>query len=153
MCIRDRSAFVGGTVAMLGNEQFMKQNMIHVPRDDVAPVIEKNGRVPLYLACGGHMAAVFSVDYTIAPANARMLSRLTKAGVGLLLSAMDPLMTGELAEWIALLDAGSVRTISPGEREELLRRPQDVYKRQAGSPADRCRAPAFRQRRVHSSPH
>ncbi len=130
------SAFVGGTVAMLGNEQFMKQNMIHVPRDDVAPVIEKNGRVPLYLACGGHMAAVFSVDYTIAPANARMLSRLTKAGVGLLLSTMDPLMTGELAEWIALLDAGSVRTISPGEREELLRRPHEQTEVMAVSISD-----------------
>ncbi len=119
------SAFVGGTVVMLGNERFMKQNMIHVPKDDVAPAIEKSGRVPLYLACGGHMAAVFSVDYTIAPANARMLSRLTKAGIGLLLSTMDPLMTGELAEWIALLDAGSVRTINPREREDLLAQPRE----------------------------
>ena len=62
--------------------------------------------------------------------------RLTKAGVGLLLSTMDPLMTGELAEWIALLDAGSVRTISPGEREELLRRPHEQTEVMAVSISD-----------------
>ncbi len=137
------SAFAGGTVVMLGNEQFMKQNMIHVPRDDVAPAIEKNGRIPLYLACSGHMAAVFSVDYTIAPANARMLSRLTKAGIGLLLSTMDPLMTAELAEWIALLDAGSVRTITPKQREELLQQPHEAGEVMAVSISDNPLAMAW----------
>ncbi|MBQ3077563.1 MAG: hypothetical protein IJC43_06875, partial [Clostridia bacterium] len=119
-------AFVGGNVALLGRETFMQQHMIHIPKDDVAPAIERSGRTPLYLAMGGRLAAVFSIDYTIEPLNARMLARLTGAGAGLLLSTMDPLMTGELAEWIAGLEPGSVRTISPMQQSRLLREAADA---------------------------
>ncbi|NLT58098.1 MAG: hypothetical protein GXX99_03955 [Clostridiales bacterium] len=112
-------AFINGEIAVLGTQDFLRQQAIIVRREEAQPHGPEGGRVPLYLAVGGRLAACFTVDYGIPAATAGLLKKLCGAGVGLLLCTMDPLLTGPLVERLAGLAPGSVRTLTFRARQEL----------------------------------
>ncbi len=112
-------AYLNGNVVVLGTENFLKQNLIRLPKDDIGNKIRSNSNVPLYLAINGVLSAVFSVNYTVSKQLKESVNTLVKSGVGLLISTNDPLLSEELVAWIFGINYEYVRIVPIKRKEDL----------------------------------
>lgn len=112
-------SFMNGNVIAMGDGEFMKQNMIRLPRDGAGERIRKNGDYPLYLAIGGRLAAIFAVRYDLTKSTANALKALVTAGVGLLVATNDPLLTAPVILRLLGKKQADVRILPSRNRDEL----------------------------------
>ncbi len=112
-------SFMNGNVVAMGNDEFMKQNMIRLPRDGAGERIRKNGNYPLYLAIGGRLAAIFAIRYDLSSSAAGALRSLVTTGVGLLVATNDPLLTAPIILKLLGQKIGDVRILPSRNRDEL----------------------------------
>jgi len=112
-------SFMNGNVIAMGDGEFMKQNMIRLPRDGAGERIRKSGDYPLYLAVGGRLAAIFAVRYDLTKSTANALKILVTAGVGLLVATNDPLLTAPVILRLLGQKHADVRILPSRNRDEL----------------------------------
>ncbi|MPM47743.1 hypothetical protein SDC9_94457 [bioreactor metagenome] len=112
-------SFMNGNVIAMGDGEFMKQNMIRLPRDGAGERIRKNGDYPLYLAVGGRLAAIFAVRYDLTKSTASALKALVTTGVGLLVATNDPLLTAPVILQLLGQKQADVRILPSRNRDEL----------------------------------
>ncbi|HWQ50887.1 MAG TPA: hypothetical protein VN369_03695, partial [Terriglobales bacterium] len=112
-------SFMNGNVVAMGDGEFMKQNMIRLPRDGAGERIRKNGDEPLYLAIGGRLAAIFAVRYDLTGSTATALRALLSTGVGLLVATNDPLLTAPILTGLLGQKQAALRILPSRNRDEL----------------------------------
>ncbi len=90
------SAYVENTKVLIGNRAFMRDNLIKIPADGTQEKIEGGGKVALFVAINGFLAAIFSIKYNENQIIKKRIKKLIGAGVGFALKSRDPNITRNL---------------------------------------------------------
>lgn len=90
------SGAVGNRVILVGNAALLKKHGIDAPSRDYEEKYLRAGRVPVYLAAGGVLVAMFLVCYRSDRRRAAELRRVEYNGVSLLVRTRDPNITPDL---------------------------------------------------------
>ncbi|MDP4152171.1 MAG: hypothetical protein Q8865_01840 [Bacillota bacterium] len=92
---RGFSATVDGKLLLIGNADLMAVNLVRIPKDGVADKIKEGGKVPLFIAVDGRLAAIFSLKYTENRFVKRYLKKILATGVKVTVKTCDPNLTQE----------------------------------------------------------
>ena len=87
------SAYVEDNKILIGNRMFMRDNLIKIPQDGTAEKIEKSGKIPLYIAVNGVLAAIFSIKYAENQVIKKRIGKLFSTGVCFAVKSRDPSLT------------------------------------------------------------
>ncbi len=91
---------ISGTVSdrliLVGNGALLKHHGVDAPSHDYEEKYLRAGKIPVYLACGGMLVAMFLVYYRSDRRRAVELRRLEYNGISLLVRTHDPNITPEL---------------------------------------------------------
>ena len=91
---------IAGTVSdriiLVGRGELLKRHGIDAPSHDYEEKYLRSGKIPVYLASGGQLVAMFLVFYRSDRRRAAELRRLENNGIGLLVRTLDPNITPEL---------------------------------------------------------
>lgn len=87
---------VSGRDVLIGNRELLKKHGVAAPSPEYEGKYLRAGKVPLYLACGGALVAMFLVSYRSDRRRAKELRRLEYNGIGLAVRTRDPNVTPRL---------------------------------------------------------
>jgi hypothetical protein len=90
------SGKVNDRIILVGNGELLKKHGIEAPSHDYEEKYRRGGKVPVYLASGGELVAMFLVFYRSDRRRAAELRRLENTGISLLIRTLDPNITPEL---------------------------------------------------------
>ncbi|WBY63744.1 MAG: hypothetical protein ACFWUD_02615 [Thermocaproicibacter melissae] len=90
------SGKVNDRIILVGNGELLKKHGIEAPSHDYEEKYRRGGKVPVYLASGGELVAMFLVFYRSDRRRAAELRRLENTGISLLVRTLDPNITPEL---------------------------------------------------------
>jgi hypothetical protein len=90
------SGKVNDRIILVGNGELLKKHGIEAPSHDYEEKYRRGGKVPVYLASGGELVAMFLVFYRSDRRRAAELRRLENNGISLLVRTLDPNVTPEL---------------------------------------------------------
>lgn len=90
------SGKVNDRVILVGTGELLKKHGIEAPSHDYEEKYRRGGKVPVYLASGGELVAMFLVFYRSDRRRAAELRRLENNGISLLIRTLDPNVTPEL---------------------------------------------------------
>lgn len=90
------SGTVSGRTVLVGNRELLKKHGVEAPSRDYEEKYLRAGKLPLYLACGGSLVAMFLVSYRSDRRRARELRRLEYNGIGVIVRGRDPNITPRL---------------------------------------------------------
>ncbi len=117
------SAYVENAKVLIGNRAFMRDNLIKIPADGTQEKIESGGKVALFVAINGFLAAIFSIKYNENQIIKKRVKKLIGAGVGFAVKSRDPNLTRSLVCGKYDIPESMIRIlpVSLSEKEELLR--------------------------------
>jgi hypothetical protein len=90
------SGKVNDRIILVGSGELLKKHGIEAPSRDYEEKYRRGGRIPVYLASGGELVAMFLVFYRSDRRRAAELRRLESNGISLLIRTLDPNITPEL---------------------------------------------------------
>ncbi len=86
---------VNGTLYIIGNRKMMEENKISLPEDKTAERIVANNKIPLFVANGEKVVAIFAIKYTENPEIKQRLHQLIQYGISFAVKTRDPNLTPE----------------------------------------------------------
>ena len=90
------SGTVSDRVILVGTGELLKRHGVDAPSHDYEEKYLRSGKIPVYLASGGLLVAMFLVFYRSDRRRAAELRRLESNGISLLVRTRDPNITPEL---------------------------------------------------------
>ncbi|MBQ3593579.1 MAG: hypothetical protein II982_04375 [Clostridia bacterium] len=116
------SAYVENAKVLIGNRAFMRDNLIKIPADGTQEKIESGGKVALFVAINGFLAAIFSIKYNENQIIKKRVKKLIGAGVGFAVKSRDPNLTRKLVCGKYEIPESMIRIlpVSLSEKEEML---------------------------------
>jgi len=116
------SAYVENAKVLIGNRAFMRDNLIKIPADGTQEKIEGGGKVALFVAINGFLAAIFSIKYNENQIIKKRVKKLIGAGVGFAVKGRDPNLTRKLVCGKYEIPESMIRIlpVSLSEKEEML---------------------------------
>lgn len=106
------SGWVDNRLLFIGNRTLMETHGIEVPPVEVDRKILRQGYFPVYVATREKACALLMIQYSVDPATARELRKLTGLGVTLLVNNTDPNLTEEMICDYLGLYSDSVKVMS-----------------------------------------
>lgn len=122
---RGFTAWVKNSRVVIGTREMLQRHDVDPPSIEVEMNSVPVGCMPIYLAVGGKLTAMFIISYRPDEEVAQTLEGLVKSGVSLLVTSQDMNITGNLIERIYQLPAGTVKVL--GERELEMLEPMTEY--------------------------
>ncbi len=90
------SGTVSDRIILVGRGELLKRHGVDAPSHDYEEKYLRTGKIPVYLASGGQLVAMFLVFYRSDRRRAAELRRLESNGISLLVRTRDPNITPEL---------------------------------------------------------
>jgi hypothetical protein len=126
------SGTVSDRIILIGTGELLKRHGVDAPSHDYEEKYRRAGKVPIYLASGGLLVAMFLVFYRSDRRRASELHRLEANGITLLVRTLDPNITPDLIAGCFGLSRYSVSV--------LPKRLGDVYASLQADPPERASA-------------
>ena len=117
------SGRVSGRVVLVGNRELLIRHGVNAPSRDYEEKYRRAGKIPLYLACGGSLVAMFLVSYRSDRRRAKELRRLEYNGIGIVVRTRDPDITPHMLSGCFGISERSILVLPEhiGERYQKLR--------------------------------
>ena len=106
------SGMVSDRVILVGTGELLRRHGLEPPSRDYEEKYRRGGKIPVYLASGGVLVAMFLVFYRSDRRRAAELRRLESNGITLLVRSRDPNLTSELISDCFGLSIHSVNILS-----------------------------------------
>ncbi|HEX3016593.1 MAG TPA: hypothetical protein VHP31_01920 [Caproicibacter sp.] len=126
------SGTVSDRVILVGTGELLKKHGVEAPSHDYEEKYIRAGKIPVYLASGGILVAMFLVSYRSDRRRAAELRRLEYNGISLLVRTRDPNITPELV--------ADCFGLSPHSIIVLPERLGDIYESLQSNPPERASA-------------
>ncbi|HJD20945.1 MAG TPA: hypothetical protein H9915_03905 [Candidatus Gemmiger faecigallinarum] len=111
--------WIDGNRVLVGNRAMMQDYGIKIPSLEFEQRHSVNQRRVVYLASSGNLMAMFLVSYQRDPDTAAVLESLRQAGMSMIVDCDDFNCDVHLIEAVYGLPSGSVKVLTPEEREVL----------------------------------
>ncbi len=92
---RGIKSYIDGTLYVIGNRKMMEENKITLPEDKTAERIIANEKIPLYVATGSSVVAIFAIKYSENKEIRERLHQLMQYGISFAVKTRDPNLTPE----------------------------------------------------------
>ncbi|MDL2324576.1 hypothetical protein LJC61_05430 [Ruminococcaceae bacterium OttesenSCG-928-A16] len=122
---RGFTAWVNNSRVVIGTREMLQRHDVDPPSIEIEMNSVPDGCMPVYLAVGGKLTAMFVISYQPDEEVDETLDGLVKSGVSLLVTSQDMNITGNLIERIYQLPPGTVKVL--GERELEIMEPLTEY--------------------------
>lgn len=111
------SGWIDNRRILIGSRELMVRHGVEVPSRSAEAKYLANGWDIVYLAVSGELYALFIIEYEAAEPAHRALQNLQKQGVAILVSTLDPNITGPMLADKFGLDQHGIKILSAKENE------------------------------------